>query len=117
MGSGGGKPEPEIDFLSTIVKDFNDLFGGIDWKDRDEVQRQIEELPARIAKSVDFVNAVKNGDNQVAQITFHDYIQHVVAEMLEEKTEFVQVYFANKDFQDFVNAKVYQAAFNQISTT
>ena len=27
-----------------------------------EVQRQIEELPARIATSVDFANAVRNGD-------------------------------------------------------
>lgn len=110
VGHGTGKPVPEMEALSTIVKDFNELFGNIDWKNRDEVQRQINELPARIAGSVDFANAVKNGDSQVAQITFNDDMIAIVAAMLEEKTEFVQTYFGNKDFQNFVNARVYQAA-------
>ena len=91
VGTGGGKPEPEMDALSNIIKDFNDTYGNIEWKNRDEVQKQIEELPARIATSVDFVNAVKNGDTQVAQITFNDDITAIVAAMLEEKTEFVQL--------------------------
>ena len=107
VGTGGGKPQPEMDALSSIVKDFNDIYGNIEWKNRDEVQRQIEELPARIATSVDFVNAVRNGDKQVAQITFNDDIINIVAGMLEEKTEFVQTYFANQDFQNYVNARVF----------
>lgn len=114
VGSGAGKPQPEMDALSNIVKDFNELFGNIDWKNRDEVQRQIEELPGRISKSVDFVNAVKNGDRQVAQIAFNDDMVAIVASMLEEKTEFVQTYFNNPDFQNFVNARVYQAAVSQM---
>ena len=111
---GMGVPQPEMEALSNIVKDFNELFGNIDWKNRDEVQRQINELPKRIASSVDFVNAVKNGDRQVAQITFNDDMVAIVAAMLEEKTEFVQTYFNNPDFQNFVNARVYQAAVSQL---
>lgn len=38
------------------------------------------------------------------------------ASMLEEKTEFVQTYFANPDFQNFVNARVFQAAVSQLSS-
>lgn len=115
VGTGSGKPTPEMDALSNIVKDFNDTYGNIEWKNRDEVQRQIEELPARIASSVDFVNAVRNGDRQVARITFNDDIINIVAGMLEEKTEFVQTYFANQDFQNFVNARVFQAAVSRLS--
>ena len=74
VGTGGGKSQPEMDALSSIVKDFNDTYGNIEWKNRDEVQRQIEELPSRIATSVDFANAVRNGDKQVAQITLNDDI-------------------------------------------
>lgn len=114
VGQGTGKPAPEMEALSNIVKDFNEQFGNIDWKNRDEVQRQINELPARIAGSVDFANAVKNGDSQVAQITFNDDMIAIVAAMLEEKTEFVQTYFGNKDFQNFVNARVYQAAVSRL---
>lgn len=115
IGTCGGISQPEMDALSSIVKDFNDTYGNIDWKNRDEVQRQIEELPERIAKSIDFANAVRNGDKQVAQITFNDDIINIVAGMLEEKTEFVQTYFANPDFQNFVNARVFQAAVSRLS--
>jgi len=52
----------------------------------------------------------------VAQITFNDDIINIVAGMLEEKTEFVQTYFANPDFQHFVNARVFQAAVSQLSS-
>lgn len=110
VGKGGGKPNPEFDTLSNIIQEFNEKFGNINWKNEDEVKNQIEELPTRIIKSVDFENAVKNGDKQVAQIAFNDDIVNIVAGMLEEKTEFVQTYFANPDFQNFINAKVFQAA-------
>lgn len=68
--------------LSSIVKDFNNTYGNIEWKNHDEVQRQIEELPACIATSVDFVNAVRNGGKQVTLITFNDDIINIVAGML-----------------------------------
>lgn len=116
VGQGGGIPQPEPDSLSNIIKDFNESFGGIEWKNEDEVQRQISELPTRIAKSVDFVNAVKNGDKQAAQITFNDDIITIVAGMLEEKTEFVQTYFGNPDFQNFVNARVFSAVINRLGS-
>ena len=73
-------------------------------------------MPTRIAKSVDFVNAVKNGDRQAAQITFNDDIITIVAGMLEEKTEFVQTYFGNPDFQNFVNARVFSAVMNRLGS-
>ena len=58
---------------------------------------------------------VRNGDRQVAQITFNDDIINIVAGMLEEKTGFVQTYFANQDFQNFVKARVFHAAVSQLS--
>ena len=60
-------------------------------------------------------HSIKNGDNQVVLTTFNDDIINIVAAMLEEKTEFVQTYFANPDFQNFVNARVFQAAVSQLS--
>ena len=121
--------EKQYVFYSLLVKklpklkidDYTDgLLDNIDfdkYRIVKEEERQIEELPARIATSVDFANAVRNGDKQVAQITFNDDIINIVASMLEEKTEFVQTYFANPDFQNFVNARVFQAAVSQLSMT
>ena len=47
---GGQKPEPEMDRLSSIIRQFNERFGNIDWKDRDKIQRvMFEELPKKVA--------------------------------------------------------------------
>ena len=40
-----------MDLLSKIILDFNDMFGNINWKDADNVQRQILEIPAMVSKN------------------------------------------------------------------
>lgn len=39
-----------------------------------------------------------------------------VADLLVEKTDFVQTYFANPNFQNFVNAMVFQAPASQLAS-
>ena len=56
------------------------------------------------------------GSEEPVPLTLSDDIINIVAAMLEEKTEFVQTYFANSDFQNFVNARVFQAAVSQLSS-
>ena len=114
VGSGGGIPGVEFDSLSRIIEDFNATFGGIDWKDEDEVRRQIQELPKRMAQDDSFVHAVRNGDSQVAQIQFNDIIQNIVATMGEEKLEFMRQYFDNAEFRNFVNERVFRACLKDI---
>ena len=48
---GAGKGEAEIDRLSAIIEQFNDLFGGIDWQHADRVSQMITEtIPAKVAE-------------------------------------------------------------------
>lgn len=50
--------EIEIDRLSVIIAELNDLFGGIDWQDADPVHKMITEtIPAIVAEDTAFRNA------------------------------------------------------------
>ena len=40
---GGQKPEPEMDRLSSIIRDFNDRYGNIEWQDWDKIEKVIAE--------------------------------------------------------------------------
>lgn len=113
VGIGGGKPTVEIDALSNIIKDFNDAFGGIEWKNEDEVIRQIQELPDRIEQDDEFAAALRNGDTHIIQIQFNDSIKRAVASMGEEKVEFMQHYFCNEAFRNFVNSRVLASCQNR----
>lgn len=114
VGSGQGMPTPVMDLLSNIIEDFNSTYGNIEWKNIDEVKRQIEELPNRVAQNADFVNAARNGDAHTSQLTFNEAMQAIVAAMLEEKTEFVGHYFDNQDFQNLINARVYETVMSRL---
>ncbi|MCI9560487.1 MAG: type I restriction endonuclease subunit R, partial [Lachnospiraceae bacterium] len=58
--------EPEMDLLSVILSDFNDMFGNINWNDADNVRRQILEIPAMVSRDEKYQNAMKNSDEQSA---------------------------------------------------
>lgn len=49
-GKVGHIVEPEMDLLSVILSNFNDMFGNINWNDADNVRRQILEIPAMVSK-------------------------------------------------------------------
>ena len=48
-GGGGRKPEPELDKLSNIVKQFNDQFGGLFLDSKAVEQRITEVIPPKVA--------------------------------------------------------------------
>ena len=60
---GGQKPELEMDRLSNIIREFNERFGNIDWKDQDKIEKVLaEELPAKVAEDRAYRNAMANSD-------------------------------------------------------
>ena len=82
-----GKPEVELDALTNIINAFNDIFGNIEWKDEDNIHRQIAELPAMVKKDERYLNAIRNSDKQNARIEFErafkDVIQGIMADSIE----------------------------------
>ncbi|MCY4173630.1 MAG: hypothetical protein OXF25_06130 [Cyanobacteria bacterium MAG CAR3_bin_5] len=54
----GNLREAELDLLSHIIANFNDLFGGIPWADKDRVGKTItEDIPVRAENDPAFRNA------------------------------------------------------------
>lgn len=108
---------PVKDALSIIIEEFNMRFGNIDWKNEDEVRRQLSELPKRIETDEDYRNVVHNNDEATAQIQFNDLITRVIADMLAEKAEFVEQYFSNSEMRHFVNEKIFNITYNKIKSS
>src|SRR5271155_110115 len=68
-GAAGGRPEPDVDQLSSVVRDFNERFGATEFRDQDRVTRFLfEELPQRIGANDRVQNALRNSDAQNARI-------------------------------------------------
>jgi type I restriction enzyme R subunit len=105
--AGGGKPEPELDRLSSIIQSFNDQFGTL-FSDGDRVVRKLKQdiVPA-VEADTTFRNAKKNTPHNAR--TAHD--QALTKAMQAMMTEDMQIYKAfveNESFREWVKSNVFR---------
>jgi type I restriction enzyme R subunit len=111
---GGRKPDPELDRLSNIIKAFNDLFGNIDWQDKDKIRSVItEEIPAKVRADRAYANARKNSDKQNARIEHDRALQRVLVELLSDHTELWKQYSKNEDFKKWLGDTVFGLTYEE----
>ena len=109
---GGQKPEPEMDRLSNIVREFNDRFGSIDWKDRDKIEKVIaEELPSKVAENPAYRNAMANSDRQNARVEHDIALQDAITNYVADHVELFKQYSDNESFHRWLSDMVFSATY------
>ena len=104
----GFKPEVEMQWLSDIIKAFNEQFGNIEWEDRDRIQRRITvELPAKVSADGPFQNARENGDAENVRIEFEAALGRAMSGMLQDETELYKLYVDNPSFERWLSDTVF----------
>jgi len=111
--SGGGHVrEPELDYLSNIVKAFNDLFGSIEWKDGDKIRKVItEEIPQKVKEDKAYQNAIKHSDKQNARIEHDKALLRVITAMLSDHTELFKQFSDNPSFKKWLQDSIFEATY------
>ena len=109
---GGGRGEPELDKLSNIIRQFNDLFGNIDWHDADKIRKVItEEIPARVAQDKAYQNAQANSGRQNARLEHDKALNRVVLELLDDHTELFKQFSDNANFKRWLADMVFDSTY------
>ena len=109
----GGKSEPELDLLSAIVNTFNDMFGNIDWKDADNVRRQIARIPAMVSKDQTYQNAMRNADKQEARTESDRVLKAVILSIMSDNMELFKQFNDNPAFKKWLSEMVFNATYNK----
>ena len=108
----GYKREPELDLLSSILSIFNDLFGNIDWKDADNVRRQIARIPAMVSKDQTYQNAMRNADKQEARTESDRVLQSVIFSIMSDNMELFKQFNDNPAFKKWLSDMVFNTTYN-----
>ena len=110
--AGGTQPDPELDLLSNILREFNELFGDIQWEDEDRIKKQVYEIiPARVAEDTAFQNARKNSDKQNARIEHDKALLRVMTSMMKDDTQLFKKYMDDSQFKRRLNDKVFELTY------
>lgn len=110
--AGGGKGEAELDLLSNILSEFNDLFGNVEWKDIDQVKKRISEIPEMVAKDKDYQNAMKNSDKQNAKIESDKALNKAIINIMSDNMEVFKQFNDNSSFKKWLSDMVFNLTFN-----
>ena len=111
---GGYRPEPELDRLSNIVGQFNDLFGGIQWEDKDRVEQLITEtIPQRVATNKAYRNARVNSDSENTRIEFDLALRQVMTSMIKDDSQLFKHFEDNEGFKRWMSDAVFQLTLEQ----
>lgn len=103
---GGGKPEPELDRLSNILKTFNEHFGTL-FSDADRVAKRLkDEVAPKVAANQGYQNAKKNTPN-TARLEHDKVLQRVMVSLLKDDTELYKQFVQNESFRRFVTDMVF----------
>ena len=108
-----GKQEPEMDLLSAILSDFNDMFGNIKWNDADNVRRQILEIPGMVSRDEQYQNAMRNSDKQEARTESDRVLQKVIFSIMADNMELFKQYTDNPEFKKWLSDLVFNLTYNK----
>lgn len=104
---------PELDPLSKIIMDFNDMFGNIKWNDADNVQRQILQIPAMVSRDEKYQNAMKNSDEQEARTESKSALQKVIFSIMSDNMELFKQFQDNPSFKKWLTDMVFNLTYNK----
>lgn len=111
-GKVGHIVNPEMDLLSVILSDFNDMFGNINWNDADNVKRQILEIPAMVSKDEKYQNAMRNSDKQNARMESERALQQVIFDIMADNMELFKQFQDNPSFKKWLSDMVFNLTYN-----
>lgn len=111
--TGGRIVESEMDYLSSIIADFNDMFGNINWNDADNVKRQILIIPVMVSKDEKYQNAMKNSDEQSARLESERALQQVIFDIMADNMELFKQYQDNPSFKKWLADMVFNLTYNK----
>jgi type I restriction enzyme R subunit len=118
VGQPGGRPEPEYDHLSNIIRSFNDLFGNIEWTDKDRVENLITEtIPDKVAADPAYQNARANSDSANARVEHDQALNRVMISILQDDTQLFKYFSDDPEFKRWLADRVFELTYRTPSLT
>lgn len=116
VGTDTGINVPELDTLSNILKEINDMVDSMDFSDKDTVKRQIAGLPQKVSEDEAYQNAMKTTDIQNSRIESDRATNDAILATLNSGVELYKVMQDNESFRKSIMDMVFNVTYSKTPT-
>ncbi|MEP1486799.1 MAG: type I restriction endonuclease [Algibacter sp.] len=102
----GGINEPEIEYLSGILKTFNERYG-TEFEDTDKVRKMAVDIAEGVMNNQEMKNSMEYSDEQNAKITNDKVVADEMLKHINSNFNFYKHYSDNKEFKEDVNNMIF----------
>ena len=102
------KQEAKLEDLYEILNNFN-----IQWKDKEEVAKQINRIPDMMMKDEIFKETMENLDEENARIEFKGALDEVMQGIFKDNMELFKQFNINKKFREYIEETVFKRVYRK----
>jgi type I restriction enzyme R subunit len=105
--------EPEKDYLSQVIEEFNERFG-TKWTEDDKIRRYLfKELPTDITDDKEFLQKVRLSDRQNARVTVNERVVEEFQDLIMSHTDLYKKFTDDPEFKTFVQAMIFEQVYEE----
>ena len=106
----GGVQEPLLEFLSTILDEFNKTWGN-SFSNPEQVNEIVKGMPNRVDEDEAYQNAKMHSDRQNARVEHDAALKRQITAMLRDNTELYKKYTEDQAFQNDLNEMIFKLTY------
>ena len=107
---GGGLQEPLMEFLSSILDEFNKTWGN-SFSNPEHIKEIVESMPDRVNEDTAYQNAKRYSDRQNAQIEHNSALKKQITATLKDTTELYKKYTEDQAFENDLNELIFNLTY------
>ena len=113
VGTDVGINVPELDTLSNILKEINEIVDNMEWTDKDTVKKQIADLPDIVSKDVAYQNAMHTSDEQNSRTESDRATDEAILATLNSGVELYKAIQDNESFRKSIMDMVFNITYKK----
>lgn len=107
--------EAELQELSSIIKEFNEKYGNIEWGESDKVAQELIQVKNELSQNEKLKEIAHNTDKQNMQIKFKEILSEKFQDVAERNLVLFQQFNDNKDFKERITNKIFEIIYSEIN--
>lgn len=107
--------EAELQELSSIIQEFNEKYGNIEWGEDDKIAETLQNIKDDIVKDSDFIDYSKNSDKQNLKIEFERLLQDKMQEIIDTNFLLYKQFSDDARFKQMITQKMFNIVLDEIN--